>query len=102
MDLMVIPMSSGEYVLQIPSEHFATDHRVDVPARVFDELGLPRDRAKDVIARSVDWFRDRGEDVPALVDLGTAWDSDPDFRRFLSDQLSGDGRVRTPAADARR
>jgi hypothetical protein len=102
MDLMVIPMSTGEYVLQIRSERFTTDHRVDVPVRMLDELGLSRDRARDVIARSVDWFSDQGEDLPAIVDLGAAWDGEPDFRRFLADQLSDDGGVGTSAAEARR
>jgi hypothetical protein len=102
MDLMVIPMSTGEYVLQMRSERFTTDHRVDVPVRVLDELGLSRDRAQDVIARTVDWFSDQGQDLPPLVDLGVAWDGEPDFRRFLADRLSNDGRVGTPAAEARR
>jgi len=101
MDLMVIPMSTGEYVLQIRSERLTTEHRVDVPVRLLDELGLSRDRARDVIARSVDWFREQGEDLPALVDLGVVWDGEPGFRRFLADQLSADGGVGTPAADAR-
>jgi hypothetical protein len=101
MDLMIIPMSTGEYVLQIRSERLTTDHRVDVPVRLLDELGLPRDRAKDVIARSVDWFRDQGKDLPALMDLGVRWDGEPGFRRFLADQLSDGGRVGTTAAEAR-
>jgi hypothetical protein len=101
MGLMVIPMSSGEYVLQIQSERFTTEHRVDVPVRVLDELGLSRDRARDVIARSVDWFSERGEDLPALVDIGVAWDGEPGFRRFLADELSNDGGVGTSAAEAR-
>jgi hypothetical protein len=87
-NVMVIPMSSGEYVLQIQDERFATDHRVDLPLRLLDELGVSRDRAKDVIIRSVDWFREQDEELPQLVNLGTTWDRHPEFRSFLADQLA--------------
>jgi len=87
-NLMVIPMSSGEYVLQIQDERVASDHRVDLPLRLLDELGVSRDRAKDVITRSVDWFREQDEELPLLVNLGTTWDQHPDFRRFLAEELS--------------
>jgi hypothetical protein len=86
-NLMVIPMSSGEYVLQIQEEKFASDHRVDLPRRLLDELGVSHERAKDVITCSVGWFREQDEDVPLLVNLGATWDEHPDFRRFLTDQL---------------
>jgi hypothetical protein len=84
---MVIPMSSGEYVLQIQERQLATDHRVDLPVRLLDELGVSRERAKDVITTSVDWFRQQDEEVPLLMNLGATWDRHPDFRRFLADQL---------------
>jgi hypothetical protein len=64
-------VSSGEYVLQIQEQHFATDHRVDLPARLLDELGVTRGRAKDVITSSVHWFREQDAEVPVLVNLGT-------------------------------
>jgi hypothetical protein len=92
---MVIPMSSGEYVLQIQSERRASDYRVDVPERLLDELGLSREHAKDVITRSVDWYRERDVELPPLLDLGITWDQHPEFRRFLTDGLST-SRKETP------
>jgi hypothetical protein len=86
-NVMVIPMSTGEYVLQIQEQKVASDHRVDLPVRLLDELGVSRDRAKDVITRSVDWFREQDEELPVLVNLGSTWDRHPEFRRFLADHL---------------
>jgi hypothetical protein len=86
-NVTVIPMSSGEYVLQIQSEQLATDHRVDLPVRLLDELGLPKDRAGDVIATSVDWYEERDDEVPLRMNLGATWDEQPDFRQFLSSEL---------------
>jgi hypothetical protein len=90
-NVMVIPMSSGEYVLQVQAEQFSTDHRVDLPVRLLDELGVPKDRAGDVITRSVDWYREQDNDLPLRLDLGATWDEQPDFRRFLSQGLTEGG-----------
>jgi hypothetical protein len=83
-DVVVIPLSSGEFVLQILSRNRSVEHSVDIPQRVLDQLGVPRERAKDVVSTSVEWLREHTEELPPRVDLGARWDADEGFRHHLT------------------
>lgn len=89
-EAFVIPMSSGEFVLQIQSADRSVEHRVDVPNRLLDELGVSRDRAKQVIEASLDWFRahEPDRDLPSLVDLGVECDRDAGLRGYLFEEVA--------------
>ncbi|HEY3723298.1 MAG TPA: hypothetical protein VGN59_08040 [Acidimicrobiia bacterium] len=88
-EMVVIPMSSGEYVLQFQDGDHVTDHRVDLSKEMLTELGRSPDDAREVIRASIQLLMEDGDGTPLApsVDLGSRWGGDRGFREQLTDRL---------------
>jgi hypothetical protein len=88
MRLTVIPMSSGEYDVQVEKDEVTvTNYQVARPTRILDATG--EDDPRRVIQVSFDYLlqRDRLE-LGHVVSLDDLWQTDADFAETLRGRLS--------------
>lgn len=88
-DVMVMPMSSGEFTAQIQRDGSVTSYRVALPSRLLEELCLPTDEARRVVEESIEELASSDRKIPTVVDLEAWWANDPEFRSALATRLFG-------------
>jgi hypothetical protein len=88
-DVMVMSMSSGEFTAQVQRDGSVHSYRVALPTRLLDELNLPVEDARHVVAVSIEELLDGDREVPTVVDLEIWWVNDPQFRSALAARLLG-------------
>jgi hypothetical protein len=89
--LTVIPMSSGEYAVQIErGRDMVSNHQVPAPVSMISALA--ESDARRVIAESFDYLMERRDGaLPSVVLLDDLWSRDEDFEAGVRERLLGVG-----------
>ena len=87
----VLDMGPHEYGVTITEGEETTHHRVIVPERLIDDLGLAESDERDLVRESMDYLLDRVpvDSVAFELDLAELADEHTDYSEEILARLSG-------------